>query len=251
MSQVFDWTSRKWYLPFWAWVCLMLAACGPTPIPVTPTPASTYPSEYRTVHIRRTAGQQYIVLDGEVISGTLVVTEGGAIYEGTIATLGDRETDSCFTVLPDWTCMVAAPFGPITIGQDQLDELHSLVTNVPQEVCIREPEWLCDPWVVLTIAVDDREVSTFCCGIINEDFVKAMGELADFLDRLAPMPQPTPPKDMPPATPSPAADLLPDPSTDPETALRYADLPAGLGRVGWFGTVSVLSAWQGQGTGYL
>ena len=207
MSQVFSWASRKWYLPFGACACLMLAACGVTPIPVTPTPASTYPSEYRTVHIRRTPGMDYFVLEGEVISGTLAVTEGGALYEGNIATLGNREADSCFTFLVNGECMVAAPFGPTAIGQDQLDELHSLVTNVPQEVCIRVPEMFCDPWVVLTIAVDDKEASTFCCGTINEDFVKAMDELADFLDLLAPTPQPTPPEDTPPATPSPAAHL--------------------------------------------
>jgi hypothetical protein len=180
---------------------------------------SAYDSDYRTVHLRRGPGLGYCVRKGQVLDGRLTVTEDGAVYEGTMAAFGNPETDTCLDAFVEGECLVAAPFGPIAVGPDQLDELHALVTKVPEDSCIRDPEMNCDPCVALSITVDDRTASALCCGTVDQDFADALDALADFLDLLAPAPQPT----LPPAdTPLPATDTSVPPT---DTPVPPADTP--------------------------
>lgn len=143
---------------------------------------------YQSIDINRRPGMGYCLLEGEIISGTLTITDENALFEGTTASFGDRETDDCLYDTRD-PCIVEVSFGPHQISQNQVDELTEQLTNMPQKICRHYSGVSCDPCVILSITVDDDTVSADCCGDLNEDFMDAFDTLAYFLDQLAIAPQ--------------------------------------------------------------
>lgn len=137
---------------------------------------------FNTLTYATGGGLGYCLEPDQVVQATLTRQQDGSLsIEGTMAVVGDEQTDTCIQDTIE-LCLVATPFGPMTLMQDVQTSLETKLAALPAPMCVIDQGLACDPCLIRSIELDGTLVDDYCCGDTAVGYDAAFNEIAAIIE---------------------------------------------------------------------